>query len=199
MTDPFSTTIEVPLEGPVDLERALREVPHGYTMKGMFFERQRTALGDVWPALRKTLTQPPERTYGAFESYPMTDYLKLFVRVAEDRFGKTSSREGVRLLARGEVEVFASSTLGKVTFAMLREPGSALLRYPDVSGVLARGPNITSKRTNDRTVQVTYARYHGVVEYAIGAVEGLVLAFEEQPSLQVDIQPNGDLTLDVSW
>lgn len=195
----FTTTTDGALEGQVDLARALRELPDDYAMKGMFFERQRIALGAAWPEVRAALAAPPGRAYSAFESYPMADYLKLFVRVAEDRFGVERSREGVRLLARGEVEVFAGSTLGKVTFAMLREPGAALLRYPDASGALVRGPSFFAERNGDRRVTLRFVRYHGIVEYVVGALEGLVLAFEATPTIDVAQRSSGDLILVVSW
>ena len=199
MTIAFTTKMAVPFDGPVDLERVLRELPPEYQMKGMFFERQRTVLGPAWSGFRESLSRPPARAYANFERYPTSDYLKLLTRVAEDRFGKGKSREGVRLLARGDVEVFTSSTLGRVTFAMLREPGAALLRYPDVSGVLVHGPKISAKRAGDRAVTVTYTRYHGLVEYVVGALEGLVAAFDEEPRLDVKRTTTGVLSLDVTW
>ena len=199
MRVPFMTRSRDAIVGEVDLERTLRAMPASYTNRGMFFERQRTALGSGWPRLRAALSSPPERTYAAFESYPMSDYFTLLVHVAQDRFGKAGSREGVRLLARGEVEVFAASTLGKVTLAMLRDPAVALLRYPDVAAMLVRGPTILAKRADPRTVTMTFMLHHGMTEYTLGVLEGIVLAFDEEPTVQVSSRPNGDLTFVVSW
>jgi len=191
--------MHVPLDGPVDLERVIRDVPPEYTMKGMFFERQRAALGAGFATMKASLSRPPARAYAAFEPYPTSDYCRLIAKVAEERFGKASTREGIRLLGRGEVEVFAATTLGRVTFAMLREPGAALLRYPDVTGVLVQGPKIRARRTGERGVHVYYTRYRGIAEYVVGVLEGLVSAFDEEPVITVKLEPGGAYTLDVAW
>ncbi len=72
-------------------------------------------------------------------SYPLADYIRVFDPYARARFSGSSPRGGHRLVARGEVEVFAASTLGKVTFSMLNDPAVALLRYPELFGVLCEG------------------------------------------------------------
>lgn len=196
----YSTTVDAALEGQLDFEAVIAELPREYVVKGMFFSRMVNALGDVWKDAQRTLEALPDRArYHAFEDYPMRDYMRLLERVGRVRFGARSSREGMRLLARGEVDVFADSTLGKVTFAMLRDPGAALLRYPDLSGVLGKGPILSARRAGPRKIVVTYQQYFGAVEYAIGVLEGFVLAFEETPSLDLVWADDRRLTIEVTW
>jgi uncharacterized protein (TIGR02265 family) len=195
----FRTVTEVPLAGDIDLARVLSEIPSDYALKGMFFSRYVSALGDAYADAAIELQAPPTSgRFHAFESYPMADYLRLFDRVARARF-PGSTREAYRLLARGELDVFADSTLGKVTLSLLREPGSALLKYPEVFPVLGRGPRVTAERRDDRRVTVTYDRYYGAVEYAIGVLEGIVLAFEEEPRLEVTVEDTRRTTIEVVW
>lgn len=188
-----------PLVGDIDLAALLREIPSDHVLKGMFFTRYAASLSQEWSSVEGELTSPPSRgeKYHAFEFYPLTDYLRLFDRVARARF-PGATREAYRLLARGEVDVFADSTLGKVTLALLRDPGGALMRYPETFGVLAKGPEATSKRLGDRAVRISFTRYAGAIEYAIGVLEGLVIAFEETPTIDLDKNPAG-VILDVSW
>ena len=195
------TTIELdtPLVGDVDLPAVLAEIPRGHTLKGMFFRRYAAEAGADWPDVARELRRPPpDGRYHAFEDYPLSDYLRIFDRAARRRF-PGSTREAYRLLARGEVEVFTESTLGKVTFTLLRDPAAALLRSPEVFEVLARGPAASARRSGERSVLVTFSRYDGALEYAIGVLEGLVLAFDESPRLVVTVTPERRVDLDVSW
>ena len=195
----FATGSGVPLFGDVDLEATLANIPPDFTLKGMFFTRYVAAMGADWEELLPTLMAPAKHgRYHAFESYPMRDYLRVFDRVARARF-PGSTREAFRLLARGEVEVFAESTLGKVTFSLLREPGAALLRYPDIFKMLVRGPNLTAQRLGERRIAVTHPRYHCATAQGVGLVEGLVQTFDEEPRVDVTVGPDRRVTLDVSW
>ena len=196
----FTTTVGIPLEGDFDVDGAAADLPRDHVLKGLFFARLVSALGDGWAGVQEGLEAPPEHgRYHTFESYPMTDYLRILHAVARERFGIHAGREGVRLLARGEIDVFAESTLGKVTFAMLREPGAALLRYPDAIGILGQGPSIAARRVAADHVLVTYPLYYGSVEYAVGVIEGLVLAFDASPCLEVAWASDRRLAVDVRW
>lgn len=191
----FSTRADMPLAGDVDLPAILSDVPPGHSLKGMFFAR---FVGEVWPQVERELTLPPPGgKYHAFASYPLTDYLRIFDRIARARF-PGSTREAYRLLARGEVEVFAATTLGKVTFSMLRDAEVALTRYPDMFGVLAKGPVVAAERVGPKRVAIRYDRLVGSTEYIVGLLEGLAMAFDVVPSLEVDVDADGRATFVVA-
>ena len=199
MTERFVTVSDVPLQGDIELDATLANIPKDFTTKGMFFTRYVAALGAEWEELLPSLTKPAKHgRYHAFESYPLRDYVRVFDRVARARF-PGSTREAFRLLARGEVEVFADSTLGKVTFALLRDPGAALLRFPDLFRMVTRASAVSSRRIAERRVLVTYPRYHGASEQALGLVEGLVQSFDEEPRVDVTIEPERRVVFDVAW
>ena len=199
MTEHFVTVPDVPLQGDVDLDETIKNIPAGFTTKGMFFTRYVAALGAEWEELLPSLTDPAKHgRYHAFENYPLRDYVRVFDRVARARF-PGSTREAFRLLARGEVEVFSDSTLGKVTFALLRDPGATLLRFPDLFRIMTRASDLNARRLGDRQVVVTYPRYHGASEQALGLVEGLVQSFDEKPRVEVTTGPDRRLVFDVTW
>lgn len=190
---------DVALQGDVDLEKTLANIPEDFSTKGMFFNRYVAALGAEWEELLPSLTAPAKHgRYHAFESYPLRDYVRVFERVARARF-PGSTREAFRLLARGEVEVFTSSTLGKVTFALLREPGATLMRFPDLWRMVTRASDPSARRAGPRNVIVTFARYHGSYEQALGVVEGLVQSFEESPRIDVTIDDDRRVVFDTTW
>jgi uncharacterized protein (TIGR02265 family) len=199
MTERFVTAPDVPLQGDVDLEATIANIPSGFTTKGMFFTRYVAALGAEWEELLPSLREPAKHgRYHAFENYPLRDYLRVFDRVARARF-PGSTREAFRLLARGEVEVFSESTLGKVTFSLLRDPGATLLRFPDIFKIMTRASECTAHRVGDRRVAVTFPRYHGAAEQALGLVEGLVQTFDEEPTVDCTLERERRVVFDVSW
>jgi len=194
------TSSDVRLEGDVDLDATVAAIPEHFRTKGMFFARYVKALGTEWEALLPSLLEPaPHGRYHAFEGYPMRDYVRVFERVARARF-PGSTREAFRLLARGEVEVFAESTLGKVTFSLLREPGAALLRYPDILKVMVRGVEVGAERVGERHIAVRHPQFRGSIEQGIGVVEGLVQTFDEEPRVEVTMGGDGrGVVFDVTW
>ena len=195
----FVTSAGVRLEGDVDLEATVAATPAHFRTKGMFFTRYVAALGEEWEVLMPSLLEPEKHgRYRAFEGYPMRDYLRVFDRVARARF-PGSTREAFRLLARGEVEVFAGSTLGKVTFSLVREPGAMLLRYPDILKVMLRGAEVDAERLGARRVAVRHPQFRGSIEQGIGLVEGLVQTFDEEPRVEVSIDTGRGVCFDVSW
>jgi uncharacterized protein (TIGR02265 family) len=199
VTARFTTVADQALEGDVDLEAIVATIPVEFTTKGMFFNRCVAALGAEWEEIAPRLLEPAKHgRYHAFEGYPMRDYVRVFDRVARARF-PGSAREAFRLLGRGDVEVFADSTLGKVTFSLLSEPGTTLLRYPEIFMVVVRGPKATAERRGDRRVAVTFPRYYGSIESGLGLVEGLVQSFDEEPRVDVTVGEDRGVVYDVSW
>ncbi len=196
----FKARADEPLVGDLDLARVLDDVPPDFTVKGMFFPRLATAVGDAWSVVARDLRGPPSapNRYHAFEPYPMVDYLRLVDAVARTRFPK-AAREGYRILSRGELEVFGESTLGKVTLALLRDPAAMLLRYPDVASVLMHGPKISATKIADRHVRVVYDRVVGSTEAVLGLLESMVLVFEFSPTIDVDIDGERHATFEVVW
>jgi uncharacterized protein (TIGR02265 family) len=196
----FTAHANEPLAGDLDLATVLGDVPPDHTVKGMFFSRLANAVGTEWNVIARDLRGPPSAPsrYHAFEPYPMVDYLRLIDAVARTRFPQ-SAREGYRLLARGELEVFAESTLGKVTLSLLRDPAAMLLRYPDVSSVLMHGPKLTSTREGDRKVRVTYEKLVGSTEAVIGLLESMVIVFDFSPTIEVDIDLDRRAVFNIAW
>lgn len=185
----------------MDVEAVLAGVPEGYCVKGMFLARYAVGLGADWPAVATRLVAPPPGgRYHAFQDYPMQDHVRLFDTAARLRF-PGSAREAYRLLSRGDVEVFATSTFGKVAFAMLRDPAAALVRFPELFHAVTKGPVARAQRMGERHVQVALERTIGTPEQVIGLLEALVLTFDETPSVEVEIQGEDGrrFSLDVRW
>jgi uncharacterized protein (TIGR02265 family) len=192
--------VDVPLVGDVDLPRLLAGVPGGTSIKGMFCARYVTAIDEPWDEIAEDLEAPPKGgRYTAFEDYPMVDYLRLLDRAARNRFPRSSTREAYRLLGRGDVDVFADSTLGKVHFSLVKEPGAVLVRYPEILDVLTRGAVSGSARRDETCVTLTFSRFCGSVESTLGMVEGLVQSFDKTPATDIVDGEGGALGFVVRW
>lgn len=180
----------------MDFARLIADVPRHYSLKGMFFTRH---VDETWKHVESELELPPKNgKYHAFESYPIADYYRIYDRIARARF-PGSTREAYRLLARGEVDVFAESTLGKVTFSMIRDPESALKRYPEVINMLSKGPSVSAEHLGPKKVAIRVERFYGPIEQIIGILEGLTMAFDETPSLDVEVDQTARATFVVRW
>lgn len=183
----FSVDVDTALTGDVDVAAIIAAIPHGMTLKGMFFSRYVNAIGEDWEEIEDELSAPPKHgRYTSFDDYPVSDYLRLLDRAARNRFPRQSTREAYRLLGRGDVEVFADSTLGKVTLSLLKGPGAALARYPDIMRVLTRGMSTSEAvQTGESQITIRFARFVSAVEATLGSLEGLVLAFDAKTVTEV--------------
>jgi len=187
------------LAGDVDLSACIARVPAGTTLKGMFLSRYVNAIGEDWEEIEDELDAPPKHgRYTAFDDYPMVDYLRLLDRAARNRFPRQSTREAYRLLGRGDVEVFADSTLGKVTFSMIRDPKAALSRYPEILRVLTRGASISEAHVADDHVKLVFAPLVGTVEATLGCIEALFLNYDARPRTEV-IEEGDRVEFVVRW
>lgn len=166
----------------------------------MFLSRFVNAIGEDWEEIEEELDKPPKHgRYTAFDDYPTADYLRLLDRAARNRFPRQSTREAYRLLGRGDVEVFGESTLGKVTFSMIKDPGAALARYPEIIKVLTRGMSTAEASTvGANKVRLVFPRFVGAFEQTLGALEGLVLQYDAKPTAEVVVDGHR-FTVTVSW
>jgi uncharacterized protein (TIGR02265 family) len=195
----FEISSTAPLTGSLDLEAVADRIPAHHRLKGMFFVRCVAVLRDQWSAIAATLDEPPPAgRYSSFESYPVRDYQRLFVAAARKVHPRVSPREAVRLYARAEVEAFVSTMFGRVTFSMLSDPTAALLRYPEVFGLLANGPTASASKLGERTVLVQLRNAHAPTEYTVGVLEGIVLAFKRHSRMQV-AAAEGALSIEIRW
>lgn len=164
----------------------------------MFPARYRKAIGAPWASVASRLRRPPtDGKYAALERYPLHDYQVLLDIAARERMGAHGSREAYRMLGRGEVEVFAESTLGKVALSMLKDPASALKKYPEALGYIA--PGVSGYATvKGRSVTLTFPRFVGAVESTLGTFEGVVLSMNETPSSTIE-RDGPKVTFVVGW
>lgn len=189
----------------------IREVPIDYWMRGMFFGPLVAQLGPAYRSLSPHLLDPPRMgLYLPMSSYPTRDFLRLFDACARRLHPSLPAREAYRRRARREVEVFAATALGRVSFSLVADPASALLKFPEAFGVLTQGPlaravergrgaRSSAADRGKREVEIQLSQYFGSVEYPVGALEALVMAFGREPRIAVERSAPGEVSISVSW
>jgi uncharacterized protein (TIGR02265 family) len=181
--------VDVPLHGALDVRSCVEDIPDSFVLKGMFFTRFVDQLGDDWDAIAPELEDAPQRgRYVAFRDYSQRDFVRIYCRVAAKIFPDHGLREGVRRLARMDFHVFADSTLGKVTIALVRDARTALHRLPFVYSKVAAGDfRMRVEDVAEGLVRVEFSPHYGNWEYQLGQFEGIVLAFGSTPRISVEI------------
>lgn len=187
----------VPFLGELDVEALVRAMPSHHRIRGMFCARVLADLGDAVAEIAPVLSARVDR-YQPFTHYPTSDYLRLFDLGARRTYPTLDRREAWRRYARSEIEGFSATMLGRVTLSLLSDPTAALLRYPEVFGVLAVGPTATATRVDERCVVVEMHDQVGPPEHTIGVLEGLVMSFRRHPRIRYE-RSSGPRRFEVRW
>lgn len=186
------------LEGSLNVAALIATVPANFTIKGMFFKRFVERLGADFAAIARELeSPPPDGKYIAFKAYSQRDYTRLAMATARKTFPTLPLREAMRRLGRDDMTTFADSVIGKVVLAMARDARTTLHRMPDAYAGTAPEMRLRAEELDARTVRIVVEPLHGSLEYILGQVEGIVLAFDKRPMVTVRNLGQGNVALDV--
>lgn len=177
---------EAPLSGSLDIDAIVALFPATYTVKGMFVQRYTALLDEDFSKVVPKLTAAPRYgRYVAFKDYPQGDYTRIVAAAAEKLFPALSLSEAIRRVARDDMATFATSVFGRVVMTLVGDPLSALRHVPDAWARMAPGPNVWSEELDARTIRIVFRRHRGIVEYTLGQLEGVVLAYDRAPIVTV--------------
>jgi uncharacterized protein (TIGR02265 family) len=192
-------TPETALEGLIDIDPVADAIPASFTVKGMFCKRFVELLGPEFRSSELKLVAPPRgANYVAFKDYSQRDYCRLAAAASRKRFPQVSQREAVRLMAREDLATFTDSMIGKVVLAIAGDAHSTLLRIPEIYGRVAPGMHVRADDLDARTTRLVFDQHVGMVEYTLGQLEGVVLAFGRRPSSTIHELSKGVLAFDVT-
>ncbi len=184
-----------PLVGHVDAEERFERFPRDFTMKGMFFSRllDLEASSARGPLLERASVRlrarPALGRYLPFSDYPQVDYSRLAYEIAIARHPTVDPVEAMRLLARLDIETFASSKLGTVVFALVGDdPIGALLKLPDMYRMSLRGGEVFATLSSRDVVELSYRDFYGWLDcYPIGHIEALLGHFDRRCEIEYDL------------
>ncbi len=188
----FTISSNERIEGTVDVEALVASIPANYTVKGMFCARFVEALASEYRQVEPLLVAAPRLgRYLPFHSYPQADYQRLCLATAAKRFPRIGTREAVRRVARDDLQTFASSIIGKVVLALVADVRSTLLRLPDAYARVTVGGYATAEELDAQTLRIEFHGYHGMVDYTLGQMEGVVLHYGGVSNITCnEVEPN---------
>lgn len=184
----FGTSLrpEASLSGTLDAEALAARIPSSYTVKGLFCGRFVQVLGSDYSKVAPSLAAAPrDGRYLPFKDYPQADYTRIVLAAAAKQFPNKSLPEAVRCIARDDITTFSTSMFGKIVLALIGDVRGTLHRMPEAYQRIAPGPWLEVEDLDSRTTRVTFHRYQGSVEYVLGQLEGVVLAFQRTPTVTV--------------
>jgi uncharacterized protein (TIGR02265 family) len=187
------------LHGSYDVEAEVKGVPEGYSIKGMFFDRLMTVLGNDFDAAKSKLASPPDRgRYLAFREYPGGDYVRLVAAAGRKAYPRLGLREAIRRLAFDDFEVFKNSMVGKVTLAVVSDVRSILRKVPFIYRSLAPGKwDITVEDLDERTMRLDFRPFFGRWEYTVGQFESAILHYRPRSVILVSELAYGHVRFDI--
>jgi uncharacterized protein (TIGR02265 family) len=191
--------VSQPLRVSVDMDDVLSRLGDDYARKGFWFHRHVRILGDDFEAVRATLEAPPRLgMYFPFQDYPTRDYMRVFHAAAMKRFPTAPPAQAHRLLGREEMGSYLELAVGRVTFGMFTDPMTLFLGWGELARRVMSKPIGVPTRMGDRHVRVVYEDPIGCLPYALGALEGIVMAFKLHP--RISVKTLGTTTIfDVRW
>jgi len=185
---------DTPLTGSVDAEARFDRFPSDFAVKGMFLSRMASlAPPQVLDRVRPKLVKAPSLgRYLPFADYPQVDYSRLTHAVATELYRHVDVPEGMRRLARHDIQTFAASQVGKIMLALARDANGAVLKLPEMYRAALRGGSVEATRLDEHRVSLRFEDFYGWLDcYPIGTVEGLAQHFGE--SCEIDVKLESDL------
>lgn len=182
---------DTPLVGSVDPEARFDRFPSDFGVKGMFLSRMASlAPPHVLDRVRPKLVKAPSLgRYLPFADYPQVDYSRLTHAVAVDLYRHVDVPEGMRRLARHDIQTFAASQVGKIMLALARDAGGALIKLPEMYSAALRGGRVEAKSLDARRIRLRFSDFYGWVDcYPIGTVEGMAQHFGETCDIEVTLE-----------
>ena len=204
VSPPSALPFEPPdFAAPIDIDAQLQACPAIATARGTFFQY----VSDL--ALKQTGTLPPglfegvsARRWTAWNTYPLTDFMRLAVNAARLAFPREPLREGLRRVGWTAYPSFASTMAGRVVvFAFGDDIDAMLQAIPRAYSVSLRGAEARSRRVGPGHWEVELRGVHNFADcYQVGVLEGAVRARGGSPRIRIRRLPRpSDLDLEVRW
>ena len=181
----FELELGTDVPGDLDLDAFIEDAPHDVYVRGIFISRAHTMLNTRFEQLRPRLIAPPRGGFTSFTAYPIKDFHRVVIEAARIAYPGKSDTQRVRLFARRDIEVYAGSTLGRVTMSVVSSPGDLIQRFEDVYARMSPGPwGMSAERLGPRAARVVVRNLAGVWTYIVGQCEGVCTSMGEIPRVR---------------
>jgi uncharacterized protein (TIGR02265 family) len=198
----FTTDVDEPFLGDVDLVARIALVPDTNTTKGVYFDAFLSQLPDhdqarVWPLLR---SPPRHGRYQAFLDYPFADVLLWLSELARKKHPGKSPLEGLRLIGRDTVKIFLTTQAGKVVKSIKRTARESLLNMPEVWRRTDPQNRVEATELSPQSIRFEVDGFPGWLDSGLlGTLEQVVMNHHGRPVLDVELRDVCHGTVVVRW
>jgi uncharacterized protein (TIGR02265 family) len=187
----------------VEVNEYLDACPHGATTRGTFFQhvrdRVRESLGEEPASFYDGLQ---DRSWSAFQSYPLTDFMKVAHRAALLVYPAQSTSEGLRRIGWLSYKSFMATTAGRIVlFALGHRFEDVLHVGPTAYRITLPSSVVRVERLDERRYRYEMRNVHSFVDsYHYGVLEGAFVSFGLTPSITMRrLGRLCDADFDLSW
>jgi len=184
-----------PWDAPLDVNAELEAIPKEATMKGLFIvpmlvEARRQGV---------TLKSARER-YLPFTDYPLIEHARVLVEAAHAFFPDLTTRRGLRKLGRAAQRAFAQATIGKVMWATVDSPESAIEAASKTYVISTPSARLLIVERAPGRARVRLEGVHCFRDSNhVGTLEGVLLAANTKGTVHVRIDSPTVCEFELSW
>jgi uncharacterized protein (TIGR02265 family) len=141
------------------------------------------------------------RRYVAFLEYPYADLLRLLVATSGAVHPTLPLGEAVRRIGRRAYPTLLESHAGRVVFGALGVDVDKVLEYgPKGYRLAINFARVSSERVEERHFTYSFEGLPAFLEtYQVGVIEGAMLHYGVEGTIQVALKDLANATLDVRW
>lgn len=170
-------------------------MPETAKQKGMFL----IAMVVEAKKLGRTLPSARER-YLPFQDYPLREHVQLLVEYAQVMFPQHSLREGLRRIGRAAHRAFVESTVGKVVWATVTDPTSAIEGILKGYSISVPGCDVRVTERGPAFARVRMERVYYFLDcHHVGCIEGAVRAVGVKPRVRIKLDSPTSADLMCEW
>jgi len=172
----------------VDLAAYIRACPREATTRGAFFQRVHEATSAAVVGDRERLFEGLDRrSWFPFQSYPLTEFMRLSHNAAVVSFGSFGSAEGLRRIGWMAYPSFASTMAGRVViFALGNTLDDIVAVVPQAYKHTLPLASVDVTRKGESHYEIVMRDVHSFVDtYHCGVLEGALVAHGRRPSVSV--------------
>ncbi len=179
-----------------ELEAQIEATPSHARIKGMYVRTFLTMLE------QRRLPAPTTERYMVFKDYPLRDYMRMLLDACPAVYPDCSLREALKRQGRLVYPTLASSTVGKVIFAMAGSDWNAALPLASRGWEISLTPGSATLVDRTKTSAVLALRdiYNFPDTLQVGIIEGAMELFHVEGT--VVAEPKGricDVDLRINW
>lgn len=189
------TFVTPELDGPLDWQERLAVIPADATTRGMFL----TDLQDDLRGAGKTL--PNNKSYIAFKSYPLVEYLGLVRYTAEALYPELSQRAAVRKVGQSIYPRFQQTMVGRSIFAFAGNRFASIVKLASKAySVSLNYGRVEAVEVRDGYARIEFRELYALPDVLqVGNWEGAMQVAGVTGQLKLRAHSRSDVDYELHW